>query len=63
MVENKGNVSSETDSNKFTEYFQYKKEQIMVDTIESKKAKALWQTLRLYSALYDGFLLSILRDD
>ena len=44
-------------------YLQYKKEQMMVDTNESKKAEALWQTLRLSSAICDGliFLLSILR--
>ena len=38
----------------------------MVETNKSKKAEALWQTLRLYSASsYDGltFLLSILCDD
>ena len=37
----------------------------MVYTNESNKAKAIWQTLRLYSTSYDGliFLLSILRYD
>ena len=31
-------------------YLQVKKEQIMVDTNESKKTDDLWQTLRLFSA-------------
>ena len=36
----------------------------MVDTNESKKTEAFWQTLRLYSASYNWliFLLSILRE-
>ena len=36
----------------------------MDNTDESKKAEALWQTLRLSSASYNGliFLLSILRE-
>ena len=46
-------------------FLQVKKEQIMVDINESKKADALWQTLRLFSASYDAliFLLSILPHD
>ena len=49
---------------KIKKCLQYKKEQLMVDTDESKKAKALWQTLRLLSALNDGLILflSIPRD-
>ena len=69
MVEIKGNIKPETDVSKFTKYWKkciyiIRKEQIMVDTNESKKAEALWHTLRLSSATYDGaiFLLSILRE-
>jgi len=45
-VENKGNVKHETDVNESAEYrkkiyVHYKKEQIMIDTNEPKKAEAL----------------------
>ena len=62
--QNKGNVKFEPDVSKSTEYrkkyIYIKKEKIMVDTNESKKAKALWQTLRLSSASYDGLILLLL---
>ena len=62
--QNKGNVKFEPDVSKSTEYrkkyIYIKKEKIMVDTYESKKAKALWQTLRLSSASYDGLILLLL---
>ena len=52
MVEVKGNIKPKTDVNKYTEYGKNAvTEQIMVKTNESKKAGALWQTLRLYTEL------------
>ena len=46
MVEVKGNIKPKTEVNKYTVEkkinLQHKKEQIMVNTNESKKAKALW---------------------
>ena len=60
MVEIKGNIKPETAVNESTEYgkkyLQPKKEQIMVETNESKKAEALWQTLRLSFVSYDELL-------